>query len=85
MAFIILDSVGELLGTPWGQILLLKSAAVGLAMIGGAYNHFRLLPALEADPDDPRLVEHLRSAVTSEAILLGFVIVATASLVAAAS
>ena len=85
MAILVLDSVGELFSTQWGQILLLKSAAVGLAMLGGAYNHFHLLPALEADPDDPQLVEHLRSAVTAEAILLGFVIVVTASLVAAAS
>lgn len=85
MAFLVLDSVGELFSTEWGQVLLLKSAAAGLAMLGGAYNHFRLLPALEADPDDPALVSHLRSAVTSEAIMLGFVIVVTASLVAAAS
>ncbi len=85
MAFLVLDSVGELFSTQWGQMLLLKSGAAALAMAGGAYNHFRLLPALEAEPDDPRLVEHLRSAVTSEAILLGFVIVVTASLVAAAS
>jgi putative copper export protein/methionine-rich copper-binding protein CopC len=85
MTFLVLDSVGELFSTQWGQVLLLKSAAVGLAMLGGAYNHFRLLPALEADPDDPQIVEHLRSAVTTEAILLGFVIVVTASLVAAAS
>lgn len=85
MAFLVLDSVGELFSTQWGQVLLLKSAAAALAMAGGAYNHFRLLPALEADPDDPELVGHLRSAVTSEAILLCFVIVVTASLVAAAS
>ena len=85
MAILVLDSVGELFSTQWGQILLLKSAAAVLAMTGGAYNHFRLLPALEAEPDDPKLIEHLRSAVTSEAIMLGFVIVATASLVAAAS
>lgn len=85
MAFLVLDSVGELFSTQWGQVLLLKSAAAGLVMLGGAYNHFRLLPALEAGPDDPTLITHLRSAVTSEAIMLGFVIVVTASLVAAAS
>jgi copper transport protein len=85
MTFLVLDSIGGLISTQWGQILLLKSAAVALAMTGGAYNHFRLLPALEADPDDPQLVEHLRSAVTTEAILLGFVILVTASLVVAAS
>ena len=85
MAFLVLDSVGELFSTQWGQVLLLKSTAAGLAMVGGAYNHFWLLPALETDPDDPTLVAHLRSAVTAEAIMLGFVIVVTASLVAAAS
>ena len=85
MAFLVLDSVGELFSTEWGQVLLLKSAAAGLAMLGGAFNHFWLLPALEADPDDPTQITHLRSAVTCEAIMLGFVIVVTASLVAAAS
>lgn len=85
MAFVVLDSIGELFSTEWGKVLLLKTAAVGLALIGGAYNHFQLLPGLEADPDDPQLIERLRSVVTSEAILLGFVIVVTASLVSAAS
>ncbi len=85
MAFVVLDSIGELFSTEWGKVLLLKTAAVGLALIGGAYNHFQLLPGLEADPDDPALIERLRSVVTSEAILLGFVIVVTASLVSAAS
>lgn len=85
MAFLVLDSFGELTGTPWGKILLLKTAAVGLAMIGGAYNHFRLLPALEAEPDSPELLAELRSTVTAEAIMLVFVVSVTAWLVAAAS
>ena len=85
MAFLVLDSPGELTGTPWGKILLLKTAAVGLAMIGGAYNHFRLLPALEADPESPELLTELRSTVTAEAIMLVFVVTVTAWLVAAAS
>ncbi|MGB3737533.1 MAG: CopD family protein [Ilumatobacter sp.] len=85
MAFLVLDSFGELTGTPWGKILLLKTAAVGLAMIGGAYNHFRLLPALEADPESPELLTELRSTVTAEAIMLVFVVTVTAWLVAAAS
>ncbi len=85
MAVLVLDSFGELTGTEWGQILLLKTGAVGLAMLGGAYNHFRLLPALEADPDSPELHAELRSIVTAEAIMLTFVVVVTAWLVAAAS
>ena len=85
MAFLVLDSFGELTGTTWGQILLLKSSGVALAAIGGAYNHVRLLPALDADPDSPDLLAGLRSTLTAEAILLLFVVSVTAWLVAAAS
>jgi len=85
MAVSILDSFGELTGTEWGQLLLLKSGAAGLAMLGGAYNHFRLIPALDADPDDPDLRDRMRSVVTAEAILLIFVVIVTAWLVAAAT
>ncbi len=85
MAFLVLDSFGELTGTEWGQILLLKSAAVGIAAVGGAYNHFRLLPMLEADPESRSTLAVLRSTVTSEAIVLVFVVMVTASLVVAAS
>jgi copper transport protein len=85
MSVFVLDSVGELTGTVWGKILLLKTAAVALAACGGAYNHFRLLPALEVDPDDPTLLAEIRSTVTAEGILLVFVVIVTASLVAAAS
>jgi copper transport protein len=85
MAVAILDSFSELTSTQWGQTFLLKSAAAGLAMLAGAYNHFRLMPALERDPDDEVLHRSVRSTVTAEAILLGFVIVVTTWLVAAAS
>ncbi len=85
MAVAVLDSFGELTSTPWGQTLILKSAAAGIAMAVGAYNHFRLMPALERNPDDLALHDTVRSTVTAEAILLGFVVVVTAWLVAAAS
>ena len=85
MAVLVLDSFGELTGTPWGRILLLKTAAVVLAMLGGAYNHFRLLPALEADPESPSVLAELRSTVTAEAVLLVFVVTVTAWLVSAVS
>jgi len=85
MAIAVLDSFGELTSTQWGQTLLLKTAAVGVAMTIGAYNHFRLRPALEADPADVHLLRTARSALTSEAIILGFVVIVTAWLVAAAS
>ncbi len=85
MAVMVLDSFGDLTGTQWGKMLLLKTSAVGLALIGGAYNHFRLLPALEARPDDPALREQLRSTLTAEAIMLTFVVIVTAWLVSGAS
>ncbi len=84
MAVSILDSFGELTSTQWGQTLLLKSAAAGIAMLAGAYNHFRLMPALEASPDDAAIHDSVRATVTAEAIMLGFVVVVTAWLVAAA-
>ena len=80
-----LDSFSELTDTPWGQTLLLKTAAVGIATLGGAYNHFRLLPEIEADPESPDLLARLRSTVTAEAIVLVFVVIVTAWLVAAAT
>lgn len=85
MAVAILDTVGELTSTEWGQTLLLKSAAAGIAMLAGAYNHFRLMPALERHPDDAELHRTVRSVVTAEAIMLAFVVVVTAWLAAAAS
>ncbi len=85
MAVSILDGFGELTSTQWGQTLLLKSAAAGLAMLAGGYNHFRLLPALERNPHDAVLHHSIRSTVTAEAILLGFVVITTAWLVGAAS
>jgi methionine-rich copper-binding protein CopC/uncharacterized membrane protein len=85
MAVSILDSFGALTSTEWGQTLLLKTAAAGIAMLAGAYNHFRLMPALERHPDDAELHRTVRSVVTAEAIMLGFVVVVTAWLVAAAT
>lgn len=85
MAILVLDSIGELTGTQWGKMLLLKTAAVGLTSLGGTYNHFKLLPALNADPNNSDLANELRSIVTAEAIMLLFVVVVTAWLVSAAS
>lgn len=85
MAILVLDSFGELTGTPWGKILLLKTSAVGLAVVAGAYNHFRLLPRLENDPESPEHLAVLRSSITAEAIMLVFVVTVTAWLVSAAS
>jgi copper transport protein len=85
MAVFVLDSPGDLTSTEWGKTLLLKTAAVGLAALGGAYNHFRLRPQLEAAPDDTHLEAEFRSTLIAEAIVLTFVVITTAWLVVAAT
>ena len=85
LALFVLDGVGDLTGTEWGRTLMLKTAGVSLAALLGAYNHFRLRPALVASPDDATVRATLRSVLTAEAILLTFVVVVTCWLVAAAT
>jgi copper transport protein len=79
---VILDSVSELWTTPWGRLLMLKTALVGLAACGGAYNHQVLIPELGVDES---LSPRFRRAVTVEAVVLALVLVVTAFLVGAAS
>jgi len=45
-AWILVGSIAGLVGTPYGQILLLKLAGVGLAIGVAAHNRLRLLPGL---------------------------------------
>ncbi|NNE73446.1 MAG: CopD family protein, partial [Acidimicrobiales bacterium] len=85
MAVFVLDSFGELTSTEWGKLLLLKTAAVGIAALLGAHNHFRLRPRFEAAPDDTRLETELRTNLIVEAVALTFVVVTTAWLVGAAT
>ena len=85
MAAMVLDSPGDLFSTKWGQVLLLKTAGVAIAAAIGAFNHFALRPALDRDPGNGQLADRLRTSVTAEAIILVFVVVVTAALVAAAT
>jgi copper transport protein len=55
MAWIILPGAGELTGTGYGLALLVKGALVVVVIVLGAYNRYRLVPAVElrqAVPDD---------------------------------
>jgi copper transport protein len=85
MAWMVLDSFGDLTSTPWGRVLLLKIVAVAVAAGLGAFNHFRMLPMLEHAPHDSDVIARVRSMVTAEAILLLFVVVVTATLVSLAA
>ncbi len=52
MTLFVIDGFGDLTGTDWGRLLLLKTAAVGVAVAIGAYNHFVVVPALDRSGDD---------------------------------
>ena len=82
LAIVVLDSVSELWTTSWGRLLMLKTALVGIAACGGAYNHKVLIPELA---NNEALSPRFRRAVTIEAIALVLVLVVTALLVGAAS
>ncbi len=85
MTILILDTPGDLFATEWGRILLVKTLAVTVAAAMGAYNHFRLRPALEASPNDPSLARQIRTTLTIESVVFASVVVLTAWLVASAT
>ena len=84
MTALIIDGAGDLTATEWGKTLLVKVGAVAIAAAMGAFNHYRLRPALEQHPDDPVLAAELRRTLIAEVIVLVFIAVITAWLVAAA-
>lgn len=85
LAAIILDSVSQLWTTPWGRLLVAKTAAVGAAALLGTYNHFVVIPWMNTHPDDDGRSVRIRNTATGEAILLSVVIIVTAFLVGASS
>ncbi len=85
LAAIILDSVSELWTTPWGRLLMAKTAAVIAAASLGSYNHFVVIPWMNAHPNDDARSVRIRNTATGEAILLIVVIAVTAFLVGASS
>jgi len=85
LTIIVLDSPAELWQTPWGRLLIAKTMLVGVAVVGGGYNHLVLIPQLEASPNSPQVAAEFRTAVTVEGVVLGAVVIVTAFLIAAAS
>lgn len=85
LAFVILDSPGELWGTEWGRYFSAKFALVALAAGFGAHNHHVIVPALEASEERPDTVRRLRSTLTKEVVALTIVTLLTALLVRSAS
>lgn len=85
LTWTILDTPLELISTVWGRLLILKLLAVGAAAAMGAYNHFMVIPLLEANPDDEHASNHLRRLVSIEGGILLVVVAITAVFVGAAS
>ncbi len=79
-------SVGGLLGTLYGQVLLVKLAMVVPLVALGAYNHFRLRPALAYTKeleDDSRVHRRRFLLTTRTEALLGAAILVAAGLLTA--
>jgi copper transport protein len=85
LTWTILDAPSELISTSWGRLLILKLLAVGSAAAMGAYNHFIVIPMLEANRDDEHASDHLRRLVRIEGGILLVVVAITAVFVGAAS
>lgn len=85
MALLIDSDVAGYLSTDWGRLLLAKLALVAVAAAIGAYNHFRVLPALDARPTDADVLARTRGTVTAEAALLVGAAVVSGLLVAAST
>ncbi len=83
MTLMVIDGIGDLTGTEWGRLLLVKVAAVGVTALVGAYNHFVVVPALEVAPSDGAMIARARSTVVVEAALLTLVVAVTVFLTSA--
>jgi copper transport protein len=77
---LIVESPSDLVGTPWGRVLLVKLGLVAVVALMGWANNRYALPALDAwRPHTARL---LRRTVAAEAAVMVAVLLATAVLVA---
>ena len=85
MALMIDSDVAGYLDSEWGRLLAIKSALVVTAAGIGAYNHFVMLPRLEADPDGERVLATARRTLTVEAVALVGAALVSAALVAAST
>ncbi len=85
LAGIVLDSPSQLWDSSWGRLLLVKVALVAIAAGAGAYNHFRMVPALREHADDAALIDRFASVLRGEAVALVGVVIVTGLLVGAST
>ena len=83
MTLMVVDDLGDLTGTEWGRLLLIKLVAVAATALVGAYNHFVVVPMLESSPSSVAASGRARVAIAVEAALLTFVVAVTVFLTGA--
>lgn len=81
MAWRILGSVSGLWQTPYGKALLVKLGVVAVILAVAAWNRYRLLPAIAAQPRHGQALGRLRTTVRAEAAGLVAVLAVTGVLV----
>ena len=88
MAWIILPTAGELTSTGYGLALIVKVALVLVVVALGAYNRFRLVPAVDAREQSPDTADRVITArrwlgrvVTAELVVLVAAVGVTAVMV----
>ncbi|MEM8620695.1 MAG: copper resistance protein CopC [Actinomycetota bacterium] len=85
MALMIDSDVAGYLDSEWGRLLAIKVALVAVAVGIGAYNHFVVLPRLEAGPHGEQVLAAARKTLTVEAVALVGAALVSAALVAAST
>jgi putative copper resistance protein D len=80
-AWLQIGGIPPLLGTPYGELLLLKLALLAIILAIAARVRWRLLPGLMRDPASPIVLTSLRSLLALE-LLLAVGVVGVASLLA---
>ena len=77
LSIVILDSVSEIWTTPWGRLRIVKTLLVGMAAVGGGYNHKIIIPTLAKSPGDKAVANRFARIITIEAIALAGVAIVT--------
>ncbi|HEY1951423.1 MAG TPA: copper resistance protein CopC [Gemmatimonadaceae bacterium] len=69
-AFVFLNTVGDLLHTTYGQLVVAKMIGLAILIGFGAYNRFGLLPSLDASTGTDRLSRSVKWEIAVVAVLI---------------
>lgn len=79
LSWVEVKALSALTSTTYGWVLVTKVAMVAVVAAVGAYNHFRVVPTIEASPQDPAPRRRLRATLLAE--LAGLVVIAAVTAV----